>query len=536
MRYKVWFKDPVNLGFKLDALSLSRFLRNYSRQYESGIVDIPLGDSETGYDGPTYTKIKSDLAGIGGVLMPVRALTPLETREVRVALTEMKRRKHNSMWLNDTFFSIGCLWQPSEMARQIAKNLPGYHTCSMTDTVYHESKMVIHEGAYIERVYFETNFHACAGCGRRSRNHLALYTQPDEDGDRLRVLKCRDCAGDVDRCDRCGNVGAKTDMKTVDCDKVWCSSCVDADTRFCKVCKGFVTRCLCQNERIFNHSFKPAPRWRHLDNEKDRHYIGLEIEIEKPSFEHLGVSEIGYYKRDGSIGDRGENAAEFVSHPFTYEYYKAKGRDILKDLLEQHIKAGGRSYQTDTCGTHVHISRSILSGDVHLNKLLEFSHNNADLFMLLSRRRKKQLLDRWANSRFNISRAALVKNKGMGVAKYQAINVLPKNTIEFRIFRGTLDIEGIDLYLQTVFSMIEFTRWAGFGELNEQRYLDYVRKNRTTYPRLDEFLSVKGKLPALLQVKKTEVAVCIKIPTGQFITRVVKKFEKVPLQTKLQEI
>lgn len=517
-------KDAPTIGWKLDGNPLMSMLRNVRPGRCYATIDAPFGFSlEEGY------KVIAEYgAKIGVRICSYGALTPAERVAFKSVFARFKAERWNCQRFQEELGTNGIeLPRFHDVVRSIVLGTPNYHECHEGSGIYHRDNMVCHKGNWIERSIYTRYYKPCSVCGERDNRHLVIRGTEGRS-----VLKCLACAGDVFRCDKCGMTDEKNLAVTVDCDKTWCAECAEGAAHFCKTCRGHVTKCLCANERIFSHSFKPAPRWRAAVNEKEpRHYIGLEIEIERPSNDHLGVSDIGYYKRDGSIGDHGENAAEFVSHPFTMAYYREQGRDILAKMLSAHAKAGGRSYQTDTCGTHIHISRSILSGDVHLNKLLEFGHRNPELFLLLSRRRKKNLLERWANSKMPLSRAFVVKNKG-GVQKYHAINTLPRNTIEFRIFRGTLDIEGIDLYLQTVFSMIEYTRNAGFGDLSEASYLDYIRKSRKEYPKLVEFLAVKGKLPALIDHVECKRAV---VKKGDEMV-VLKKYTPVPAKSSLQEI
>lgn len=125
--------------------------------------------------------------------------------------------------------------------------------------------------------------------------------------------------------------------------------------------------------------------------------------------------------------------------------------------METAINLGYRSHQTSTCGLHVHVSRNGLGEkyeeqedvisrivyfiEVHWNELLKFS------------RRTEANINRWAG-RYGLSENTKVtydkakKNNCLG--RYVCLNLYNANTIEFRIFRGTLKYETFIATLELV--------------------------------------------------------------------------------------
>ena len=132
----------------------------------------------------------------------------------------------------------------------------------------------------------------------------------------------------------------------------------------------------------------------------------------------------------------------YVLHAATLECHMNDFR--WKEILAKAIELGYCSHNTKTCGLHIHASRAAFGEsyedqeetiarivhfvELHWNEILKFT------------RRTEENINRWA-SRYGISTRAKdtyenAKSKCMG--RYVAVNLENYNTIEFRIFRGTL--------------------------------------------------------------------------------------------------
>ena len=101
-----------------------------------------------------------------------------------------------------------------------------------------------------------------------------------------------------------------------------------------------------------------------IQSEKSKFYLGVELETESKgncrqscAEEIDDISDLYYLKNDSSIDD----GFEVVSHPFSHTWYY-KNKSIFNDLLYTLRNNGFRSYNTSTCGIHIHITKSYLSG------------------------------------------------------------------------------------------------------------------------------------------------------------------------------
>jgi hypothetical protein len=75
-----------------------------------------------------------------------------------------------------------------------------------------------------------------------------------------------------------------------------------------------------------------------------------------------------------------------------------------------------------------------------------------------------------------------IKEKKIGSAhqssdRYEAINLTSQNTIEFRIFKGSLKYESVIAALEFCHSLVEFTRPASEGDISHlttDHYMNFI--------------------------------------------------------------
>ena len=392
----------------------------------------------------------------------------------------------------------------------------------------------------------KTNYKKCVFCGE----YYATDELEEIDG----VLVCQYCIEDGDRvfeCDHCGDrhlrslgeYGYAPDVGTI------CKKCMDSgDFVRCDDCgrwfyAGDVNRsrrdgrmrCAgCERSLkakcIKEYGYKPDPIFKlhnhpdfFIDNDIKELLFGVELEIDKGenredcAEELLDTSPDIYCKRDGSLC----NGIEIVTHPCTLEYHlKDLGWDKLSEVA---LKYGFSSQDARTCGLHVHVGRKqmgknmeerketaakiVLLVDRHWDSLVKFS------------RRKAEQLSRWA-SRPNIDyedvadgditliEAALAtKHEG----RYQAVNLENRNTVEFRLFNGTLKVGTIYATLELVSRIVNYAKSKSAEECMVSSWKDIVNGNiieNAEYKELAEYLETreltKGMAPSEFNWKPRE--------------------------------
>ena len=158
-----------------------------------------------------------------------------------------------------------------------------------------------------------------------------------------------------------------------------------------------------------------------------------------------------YCKHDGSL----DEGFELVSHPMSLRYHQEEMP--WEKLLRAAAEMGYTSHQAGTCGLHIHVSRTAFGNteaeqDTAIARVLYFFEKNWEELLKFSRRTQRQL-DRWA-ARYGYKeqpREILEHaKKGCHAGRYTCVNLQNRNTIEFRIFRGTLKYNTLIATLQMV--------------------------------------------------------------------------------------
>lgn len=357
--------------------------------------------------------------------------------------------------------------------------------------------------------FFEKKFHKCDDCGKFLHNeddlhdidghticesclddnysyceHCETYRAIDDmtcvhDG-RNELYYCQACADRyATRCDDCGDYFTNDYIYTDSSGHAYCGNCIN-DYVTCETCEEFISgdnaeyiddhaycaSCAVEqrpnNARIARHDFKPAPEFQGIGPL----YFGLELETDKGDDRSAMVLELAekfsekfcyYPKEDGSL----YNGVEFVTHPYSYDAIYAS-KDIFREFCNTIIAHGFTSHNAGTCGLHIHVSRDGLGNDKNLTigNMLYLFEKYFLQFLKFSRRTEGQLRQ-WA-ARYcesePIPPPKQLKNYADTSGRYHAINTQNYNTVEFRFFRGTLNIDTIYASIQLVKNLIEICK------------------------------------------------------------------------------
>lgn len=321
----------------------------------------------------------------------------------------------------------------------------------------------------------DSGYHTCERCGEWYHEDYEVYT--GEYG------YCSEYCAERDgwrRCDHCGDWTNET--WTVGGEE-WCDSCDDHDAAVCEGCgdhfptddmiwdeEGYCWYCCdCAEPHVSAeiHSYNYTPRLTFFGGEgvENPLFFGTELETDSGSSRRSyaralasieGFSEHFYMKNDGSLCD----GIEIVSHPMTLAYH-----DSIRGIYE-HIGAAARangfvSHDSGNCGLHVHGSssffgRSKVVQDACKYKLMRLFQRFERQLTTFSRRTS----DRWCHYAtsadyepkkdvVNVRDASGIMGEPSVLAKsrnfvdydrdkYRAVNILHPNTVEIRIFNGTL--------------------------------------------------------------------------------------------------
>lgn len=226
-------------------------------------------------------------------------------------------------------------------------------------------------------------------------------------------------------------------------DEAYCDSCYE------RGCGG----------TIHNYSYKPEP----IFYGEGPLYLGVELEVDEAGKDNVNAAHTlrgfnqenvyGYVKSDGSLND----GFELVTHPCTVETHLQQVP--WRETLEALRGMGYRSHAPGTCGLHVHVSRKALGKDVYeqeetIAKLLYIFERFWQEILRFSRRTESQINHWAARYGYKDRGEEILKEAKHGAnGRYACINLTNTDTIEFRVFRGTLKYNTVIATLQFVVNL-----------------------------------------------------------------------------------
>ena len=366
----------------------------------------------------------------------------------------------------------------------------------------------------------------CAECGDPTTNTDSLLcddctphcTECGIDTTQLNELdQCQDCQILCGSCDE-----PVSEMYDVDGWMTWCEACYEEHSGYCDGCENrrrfedmygctdcgnwfCISDCysdhLGEHSGIHDYAYKPRPIFHgNISQRSGTRYFGVELEIDDGNdqnstaeslLELSNDENLFYLKTDGSLT---EDGIEIVTHPATLAYHlnKFPWARITKTASD----SGYLSHSAEgSCGMHVHVSRDSLGNtfsrqDATISKLIIMLFNHWQEFWKFSRRQSGDV--RWCPQQYTaerISKTGLDDAKKQG--KYSSLNVSPKNTIEFRLFRGTLKPETIKATLQLVDVLVEYAMDNGISTVAYASWRDII-KGAEKHAELTAYLQVKN--------------------------------------------
>lgn len=284
----------------------------------------------------------------------------------------------------------------------------------------------------------------CDECGGFFRD--GVY-RVDSGSSCLGLDLCQSCmeSTNIEICCECGSVGDNVEYDDTE------------ENYFCPNCA--------RSLALSNYHQTRNLAW--LGNYNELH-MGVELEIDGAgedicaarTLRNLLGENYCECKRDSSLME----GFEFASSPATYEAHATELG--WREMMSEAINLGYRSHDTDTCGLHIHVDRSYF-GDrfesEYEDKIAMLFANNVEWIRTFSRRRRFNYCEITDNmSKTTTPEQAKEKNyqsKPDKNRRYAAINYSTGiNTVEFRIFKGTLNYSTFLATLQFVQMFCDFVR------------------------------------------------------------------------------
>ena len=316
----------------------------------------------------------------------------------------------------------------------------------------------------------------CSRCGER------IYLEDDAGAGSFHL--CRSCYDRYyTRCERCDCILSVDDAYYQDDDE---------DMPYCYDCNERYGR----TKVIHDYYYKPIPQFRGNGNR----YFGVELEVDgageyedeagKVMEEANPDVENAYCKHDGSLDD----GFEIVTHPMTLDYHLHTMP--WGNIVDKAKELGYTSHQARTCGLHVHVNRNCFGDTVKeqeecIARVLYFFEKHWEELLKFSRRTQRQL-DRWA-ARYGYKEQPKEildhAKKGYHAGRYTSVNLQNTDTIEFRIFRGTLKMNTIFATLQLLDKICDVALYLTDEELKNLSWTSFVSGiQEDKYPNLIQYL------------------------------------------------
>jgi hypothetical protein len=208
---------------------------------------------------------------------------------------------------------------------------------------------------------------------------------------------------------------------------------------------------------------------------RNKRYMGIELEVEIRSRDTkrgdvaerlhaaLNDGQSGkrvHFEEDGSL----TSGFEIITNPMGLDTHT----EFWSWLQDKDLIRGLRSHDTSTCGLHIHVSRRGMS-NWQIARINTFI-NHPDNMELISK-----VARRYSSSYARISEKKLSKAH-YDADRYDALNLNNSETIEFRIFKGTLKYESLMAAVEFVNALVNFTMPASPAgcNLSTERFTRFI--------------------------------------------------------------
>ena len=347
-------------------------------------------------------------------------------------------------------------------------------------------------------------------------------------------LWCQSCTSDgAHWCDMCENYFTGYTYGAEDTSDTMCERCYENNTSYCESCDAtYVNGCEYDHDDeadgrvIHDYSYRPDPIFHSSEDEQTRLYFGIEVETEvrnqnytqrRISAEYASIilesENLAYLKSDGSLAC----GFEIVTHPLSHSYFMNDAGTLWDTITKLKSDYDMMAWGTQTCGLHIHISRNGFSGGSHQHRFLQLVYNNKDFYEVMAGRSSSH----WAKFDDNVDpntgqKSFKHKFDRQGSDRYSAVNTNNRNTLEMRIFRGSLNQNYIKACIDLAHASVEFTRVMSVPEIRNHKLdcinlIQYIRDRNELYPalnaRLDRLSSVISRIE-----RKENVSISSKFP------------------------
>lgn len=391
-------------------------------------------------------------------------------------------------------------------------------------------------GTHNEENLIETaNSTVCETC--RDDNYLSCDKCEDiVENDDVQSLANGDvyCENCIDSyCDSCVGCSDILDTRLDDyltsaTGDTYCVDCADSYLYYCESCGEWSTNDDCCysgfTQTFLDESSYDATRLGFFHTENDTFqlaYMGAEIEFSyngndgrndaENVLQHLQTSHFTFVE-DGSL----IAGIEANSAPMTLDYWKNEMGENVENFYRYFT---ANNLTTDRAGLHIHINKAAILGIESMAALIYADKEFSDFVKFFSRRNndyqwcrfdgvigENHALGSWSEITLkdketrtehaklwakydseNYNRELIDKAYGMGLQfqKYSAMNILPANTVEFRIWKTPTTASELWAALEFVDAMVTYGNNTVADNANAYGFYSFVADRQSRYPHLN---------------------------------------------------
>lgn len=221
-----------------------------------------------------------------------------------------------------------------------------------------------------------------------------------------------------------------------------------------------------------NHQRVIVDEWSKLKHR----WFGVELEVEMKNHEYsreekakhlnemINGGERGnkvFFENDGSLSNGFEIITQPMSLPAHHDMWQwLRDRDAVRGLL---------SHNTRTCGLHVHVNKDNLA-QIQIAKIVTFINDPKNESMI------RAIARRYAEGYCKIKEKS-ISNAHLSTDRYEAVNITGRNTIEFRIFKGSLKYESVIAAIEFCNALSDFCNLTVTNDpasLTSDNFIDYI--------------------------------------------------------------
>lgn len=217
-------------------------------------------------------------------------------------------------------------------------------------------------------------------------------------------------------------------------------------------------------------------------------YYGIELEVEcasgyspeKKAIDVLDNRE-GFLicKHDGSL----RNGFELVTAPCSLDVHQ----QTWPVLLTRKVTQGLESWKHTTTGLHIHVSRNPLT-QLTIGKIVVFMNSMANRRFLVALAGRNDVTG-YAKFKTKTLDTAHIRNND----RYEVVNLQNHGTIEFRLFKGTLNIRHILADIEFVDAIVHWAIVCDVADIENWRAFMAWTMSNNTDGKYDDFVSYMAK-------------------------------------------